>query len=150
MVARRVGGARRKKREMTESTATHGGGARPRAGNDEPERSIDVSIFGGRKLIGHWRPAKRMTSISILGGSHIDLSEAAIAEGGTTITRFALIGGTHVIVPDGVGVRVTGLSVFGGRRVDTGAESGTQESRLVLLRVFSLVGGVKVESRKGQ
>jgi hypothetical protein len=135
---------------MTERTAPQEGASPARPGDDEPERSIDVSIVGGRKLIGRWRPAKRMTSVSILGGSHIDLSEAGIAEEGITITRFALIGGTHVIVPDGVGVRVAGLSVFGGRRVDTGADPGSPESPLVLLRVFSLVGGVKVESRKDE
>lgn len=126
-----------------------GHGASSPTGTDGQERTIDVSIFGGRKLTGRWRPARRMTLVSVLGGCHIDLRQAEIADDGITITRFALIGGTHVIVPDRVAVRIGGLSVFGGRRIDSRADPGPPGAPRALLRVFSLVGGVKVESRTG-
>jgi hypothetical protein len=111
-------------------------------------RTIDVSILGGRKLAGRWRPAKRMISVSVLGGCHIDLREAEIADDGITILRFALIGGTHVIAREGVAVQLDGFSVFGGRRVDSEADPGPPGGPLVRVRVIGLVGGVKVESEK--
>ncbi len=132
-----------------ERPAEQRAGSPTRPGDDEQERTIDVSIVGGRKLTGRWRPAKRMTLVSVLGGCHIDLRQAEIADDGITITRFGLIGGTHAIVPDGVAVRVGGFSVLGGRRVDSRADPGPPGAPLVLLRVFGLVGGVKVESRTG-
>ena len=63
--------------------------------------TIDVSILGGRKFTGRWRPPKRMTMVSVLGGREIDLREAEIPSDGITINVVGLIGGTHVIVPDG-------------------------------------------------
>jgi integrase len=119
-----------------------------RPGSDRGTRTIDVGILGGRKLTGRWRPATRMTSVSVLGGCHIDLREAEIADDGVTIIRFALVGGTHVIVPDGVAIQLDGFSVLGGRRVDSHADPSPTRAPLVRLRVFSLVGGVKVESEK--
>jgi len=118
-------------------------------GKDSVTRTIDVSILGGRKLAGRWRPAKRLISVSVAGGCHIDLREAEIADDGITILRFALIGGTHVIAREGVAVQLDGFSVFGGRRVDSQADPGSSGAPVVRLRVFSLVGGVKVEGEKG-
>ncbi len=87
-----------------------------------------------------------MTSVSLIGGCHIDLREAEIPQDGATITRIALVGGTHVVVPARVPVQVEGFSVLGGRRVDGGAEAGDPGAPLVRLRVFSVVGGLMVET----
>jgi Cell wall-active antibiotics response 4TMS YvqF len=117
--------------------------------SDTGDRTIDVGILGGRKLTGRWRPAKRVISVSVIGGCHIDLRQAEIARDGITITRVALVGGTHLIVPDGVAVRVSGFSIFGGRRVDSTADPGPPEAPLIRLRVFAFWGGLKVESQSG-
>jgi hypothetical protein len=110
-------------------------------------RTTDVSILGGRKFTGRWRPPKEMTLIGVLGGREIDLREAEIDPDGVTINVVGLIGGTHVIVPDGVNVEVSGFSGLGGRRIDSRAEPGPSGARVVRLRVFGIVGGLKVESR---
>jgi hypothetical protein len=110
-------------------------------------RTIDVSILGGRKFKGRWRPPKTMTLVSLLGGRELDFREAEIPPEGITINAFGLIGGTHVIVPDGVNVEVSGFSGLGGRRVDSHAEPGAPGKSVVRLHVFGAVGGLKVESR---
>ena len=110
-------------------------------------RTTDVSILGGRKFKGRWRPPKEMTLVGVLGGREIDLREAEIDPDGVTINVIGLIGGTHVIVPDGVNVEVSGFSGFGGRRIDSRAEPGPSGARVVRLRVFGIVGGLMVESR---
>ena len=56
-------------------------------------RTIDVSILGGRKFKGRWRPPKTMTLVSLLGGRELDLREAEIPPEGITINAFGLIGG---------------------------------------------------------
>lgn len=123
---------------------------------DKPQRTseadrvqggtFDVSIFGGRKFKGRWRPPKTMTLVSVIGGRELDLREAEIsAADGVTINAISLIGGTHVIVPDGLNVEVSGFSGLGGPRVDSNANPGSPSAPGVRLRVFSLVGGLKVE-----
>jgi hypothetical protein len=124
-------------------------GQAPSSRNDAGDRTLDVAILGGRKFTGRWRPAKRTSLVSLIGGCHIDLREAEIPGDGITITRIALVGGTHVVAPPGLPVQVEGFSVLGGRRVDAGAEAGDPGAPLVRLRVFSFVGGLKVENRSG-
>jgi hypothetical protein len=110
--------------------------------------TIDVSIVGGRRFKGRWRPPKKMTMVSVLGGREIDLREAEIPAEGITINVIGLIGGTHVIVPDGINVEVSGFSGLGGRRVDSRAEPGAAGERVVRLHVFGVLGGLRVESRE--
>lgn len=110
--------------------------------------TIDVSILGGRKFTGRWRPPKTMTMVGVLGGREIDLREAEIPADGITINVIGLIGGTHVIVPDGINVEVSGFSGLGGRRVDSHAEPGAPGERVVRLNVFGALGGLKVESQE--
>jgi predicted membrane protein len=50
------------------------------------------------------------------------------------------VGGTHLIVPDDIAVEVSGFSVFGGRRVDSSADSGPSEAPLVRLAALRLLG----------
>jgi hypothetical protein len=108
--------------------------------------TFDVSILGGRKFKGRWRPPTTMTLVSVIGGRELDLREAEIpATDGVTINAISLVGGTHVIVPDGLNVEVSGFSGLGGRKVDSKANPGSPSAPHVRLRVFSLVGGLKVE-----
>jgi predicted membrane protein len=88
-----------------------------------------------------------MTLVSLPGGRELDFREAEIPLEGITIDAFGLIGGTHVIVPDGVNVEVSGFSGLGGGRVDSHAEPGAPGNSVVRLHVFGAVGGLKVESR---
>ena len=84
------------------------------AESSSASRTVDVSILGGRKFKGRWRPPRTMTLVSLLGGRELDFREAEIPPEGITINAFGLIGGTHVIVPDGVNVEVSGFSGLGG------------------------------------
>jgi hypothetical protein len=110
-------------------------------------RTIDVSILGGRTFTGRWRPPKTMTLVSLLGGTELDLREAEIPPEGITINAFGVIGGTHVIVPDGVNVEVSGFSGLGGRSIDSHAEPGAPGKSVVRLNVFGALGGLRVESQ---
>jgi hypothetical protein len=63
-----------------------------------------------RDLDGH-------SACSIFGGVTIDLTAGLLREGETSISVFAIFGGTEVFVPDDVAIRVTGVTIFGGVKV---------------------------------
>lgn len=60
-----------------------------------------------RDLNGHM-------TMSVFGGTHIDLTAAPLASGETMIRVISVFGGAEVLVPDNVAIRVTGISIFGG------------------------------------
>lgn len=68
------------------------------------------SLSNERDLNGH-------TTVSVFGGTKIDLTAAALPAGETRISVVSVFGGTEIFVPDDVAVRVTGVSIFGGVKV---------------------------------
>jgi hypothetical protein len=63
-----------------------------------------------------------------------------------SLTAIALVGGVRVEVPPELRVEVSGFSVVGGRRVDTDERLG-RDAPTLRVRAFSLIGGVRVQSR---
>jgi hypothetical protein len=43
------------------------------------DRTVNVSLFGGRKLTGRWRPAEHMIFVSVIGGCHRGLLASSAA-----------------------------------------------------------------------
>lgn len=105
-----------------------------------------VSILGGSDRKGRWRLSRKATSVNILGGSNIDLSEVELAGPHTELTVFALLGGADVIVPEGLTVEVSEFAFLGGNdvKVDRGADGGP----VVHLKVISILGGTNVKRPK--
>ncbi len=68
------------------------------------------SLSNERDLNGH-------TAVSVFGGSRIDLTAGPIAVGEVRINVVAVFGGTVILVPQDVALRVTGVSIFGGVKV---------------------------------
>lgn len=54
------------------------------------------------------------TSVSVFGGTRIDFTVSPLAYGETYLRVVSVFGGTEIIVPDDVAVRITGVSIFGG------------------------------------
>jgi predicted membrane protein len=63
--------------------------------------------YDGRELDGH-------STTSIFGHVTIDLTSARLPPGQTRINVYSVFGGIDVLVPDDVGVRVTGITCFSG------------------------------------
>lgn len=105
-----------------------------------------VSILGGSDRRGRWRLSPRATSVNILGGSNIDLSEVELAAPRIELTVFALLGGADVIVPEGLNVDVSEFALLGGNHVKVGP-SGSGEPR-VHIKLISVLGGSNVKHRR--
>jgi hypothetical protein len=89
-------------------------------------------------------PATDLLHAALIGGADIDLSAATIPPAGVTITKFSLVGGLDLTVPDGVRVELRGLTLFGGQRISPG--SAAPDAPGVRVRDFDLVGGIKVRA----
>ncbi|MEM8925501.1 MAG: LiaF domain-containing protein [Actinomycetota bacterium] len=120
---------------------------------DQPPPPVDarhlapVSRFAlvGDVKVGGWLTVEEdMTIISGVGDITVDLSSAAIGDGGVTVKTWSLVGDTRVIVPDGARVQVETISVLG-----DDAEAVTPpigNGPVVRVRSFSLIGDTSVYS----
>jgi hypothetical protein len=106
-----------------------------------------VAIFSGIDRKGIWSPAKTIPAISIFGGIQLDLSEARLNPGVTSINVIAIFGGADIIVPDGVNVEVSGIGLFGGFDNATSSEPHPSAPTIRITGV-ALFGGVSVREKK--
>lgn len=69
-----------------------------------PEHDRIFSIMANTKRRGVWRPARHFDLWSIMSETHVDLTEALLAEGVTEIEVRAIMTSVKIIVPPGVRV----------------------------------------------
>lgn len=103
-----------------------------------------VSVMGGSTLAGRWRVAGRLRSVSVMGGSDIDLRDAELSGDEVEVLTFALMGGDTIYVPDSVALEVSGLALMGGNSVHGGGRPARPGAPRVRVRACSLMGGVDV------
>jgi hypothetical protein len=109
-------------------------------------------VSNERDLNGH-------TAVAVFGGTQIDLAAAPLAIGETRINVVSVFGGTDILVPDDVAVRVTGISIFGGvnvrgREISSGILSVNQyespgyavAARRLHIDATSIFGGTKIRT----
>jgi predicted membrane protein len=90
----------------------------------EPSRLRTVAL-GGRTTLNLFQSSSLSneidlnghTTVSVFGGTRIDLTAAPVGVGETRISVISVFGGTEVFVPGDVAIRVTGVSIFGGVKV---------------------------------
>ncbi len=107
-----------------------------------------VAVLSGTTRRGRWRPARKNTCITIMGGAEVDFREAVFGPGVTELRIFSLWGGTEVIVPPGVNVEAHGVALLGGFNHETD-ESAVHDPTAPTLRVTGVacMGGVEVTTR---
>ncbi len=103
-----------------------------------------VSVLGGSSRSGRWRASERLRVVSILGGSHVDLSRAVVTSAEVRVTAFSFLGGVSITVPKGVDVELTGFSIMGGRGLDIGDEPSRPGTPVIRVRAFAFLGGVGI------
>jgi Domain of unknown function (DUF1707)/Cell wall-active antibiotics response 4TMS YvqF len=131
--------------DLPEPATRGGSGLQPLV--RENRRQWMVSLLGEQRRSGRWRLAARTTIVSVIGETELDLREAVIDAPEVWITAVGLIGEHHVIVPSGVDVELSGFVLLGGRHVHVGSVPPRSETPKVHLRVFGLIGEVRVDSR---
>jgi hypothetical protein len=101
-----------------------------------------VGLLGGVERRGRWAPGARVLHVALLGGADLDCTEAERPE--TTLVAVSVVGGVHVTVPPDVRVVVSGL-----RRANEPGLPGAEGERVLRVRSFTILGGVKVDRAAG-
>jgi Domain of unknown function (DUF1707)/Cell wall-active antibiotics response 4TMS YvqF len=126
-------------------------GAPPPAG--APPRttsSLVLGILGGGDRKGRWRVPPRMTVVNVMGGADLDLREAVLDAPEVEITVWSLMGGSDVIVPEGVHVELEGFALLGGNRLRVDGPPPPAGAPVVRVRAWSLMGGTDVKTKAGR
>jgi hypothetical protein len=105
-----------------------------------------VSIFADVSRSGWWRAEGTVSPMSLFGDVELDLRQAAVPTGEVRINAVAPFGDIEVIVPDGVGVELTGSSVFGRKKVDVRRPASIESAPVVRVRAVTVFGSVLVRS----
>jgi hypothetical protein len=122
----------------SEAEACRPGGTGPRSSD------VSVAIFGGSDFRGVWRAPRKLDSLSLFGGTNIDLRKAIVPREGMTISCLCLFGGVDVIVPPGMRVVVRGMGVFGGFD-RTSNEVDDPDAPTILVEGLAFFGGVSIK-----
>jgi len=112
-----------------------------------PGKRWFVGILGGGDHKGRWRIAARATVVNVMGGADLDLRDAHIDSNETVITVVSLMGGSDIIVPEGVEVELSGFALLGGNDLKVEGPRPRPAAPVVRVRAFSLMGGTDVKTK---
>jgi hypothetical protein len=112
-------------------------------GRAEQGQGNAVAILSGVERKGRWIVAPTFTTVAVMGGIELDLTEAVLTATETTMTVFCLMGGIEITVPEGVDVRIDAVALLGGHSGPT----TTPPPGAPVLRITGLVvmGGLDVK-----
>jgi hypothetical protein len=107
-----------------------------------------VAVMGGANRRGRFRLGTHTNVVTVMGGANIDLRQAELDGPDVTITVISVMGGSNLIVPEGVDVDLSGLSIMGGRNYRRGRQPLPPGAPVVRVRAFSVMGGVSVVTKR--
>jgi len=108
-----------------------------------------IAVMSGTTRVGVWTVPPTFTSVAVMGGVEIDLTEARFEDAETTIQAFALMGGIDIYVPEDIAVQVNGTG-FMGAFENRAADQAQPRPGVPLVKITGLavMGGVEVKRRK--
>jgi uncharacterized protein DUF1707/cell wall-active antibiotic response 4TMS protein YvqF len=112
--------------------------------------SLILGILGGGDRRGRWRVAERVKVINVLGGADLDLREATLAGPEVHITVISLLGGSDIVVPEGVHVELSSFAFLGGDELKLEGPEPAPGAPVVHVRTVSILGGTDVKTRRGR
>ncbi|HTI32120.1 MAG TPA: LiaF domain-containing protein [Miltoncostaea sp.] len=87
--------------------------------------------------------------VNVMGGADLDLRQATVEAGETRITVFSLMGGSTIVVPEGVAVDAGGFAFMGGNDVRLEGRPPPPGAPRLRVRAWSLMGGTDVTTVPG-
>ncbi len=106
-----------------------------------------VAVMSESESKGRWRLGEHTSVIALMGECHLDLSQAEIDGPDVVITAVGIMGTIDIVVPEGIDVDLTGLSIMGRRSLQVHDVPVLRGSPRILVRAFPIMGEVKVSSR---
>ncbi len=112
-----------------------------------PGTDTTIAVFGGTDRRGPWRARRRLTSLTLFGGTQLDFRDATFESDVCEVSILCLFGGVEVLVPEGVAVRNECIAVFGGTDIKHTSPPRPGAPTLVL-RGFVAFGGVEAKGAR--
>jgi len=106
-----------------------------------------VAVMGESESKGRWRLGGHTGVLALMGQCHLDLSRAEIDGPEMVITAVGIMGEIEIVVPEGIDVEVTGLSIMGTKAIAMRDVPVLRGSPRILVRAFPIMGEVTVRSR---
>lgn len=107
-----------------------------------------VALFSGNSGRVVSQGFKGGSSVSMFGGSEVDLRDAKLAGGEAKFDVFAMFGGTEIRVPENWEIVTKGIPLFGGMddKTSAPAREGEVDSPTLVINYLALFGGVEVKN----
>jgi hypothetical protein len=112
--------------------------------------SLILGILGGGDRRGRWRVAERVKVINLLGGADLDLREATLAGPEVHITVISILGGSDIVVPEGVHVELSSFALLGGDELKLEGSEPPPGAPVVHVHTVSILGGTDVKTKRGR
>ncbi|WP_283132778.1 DUF1707 SHOCT-like domain-containing protein [Rhizohabitans arisaemae] len=126
------------------SVAPHAPAYPAREGAPRRGRRWFVAVMGDTKRRGRWKVDQELGAVAVMGDVLLDLRETELISGEVDIAATAIMGDVTIIVPDGVDVDVSGISIMGDKRVKVAEAPPGRTVPRVRVNAFVLMGDVKV------
>ncbi|MCF7890120.1 cell wall-active antibiotics response protein [Candidatus Bipolaricaulota bacterium] len=107
-----------------------------------------VALFSGNSSKVVSQAFRGGSSVSMFGGSEVDLTDAKLSSGEAKFDVFAMFGGTEITVPESWEIVIKGLPLFGGLDDKTSAPTreGEVDPPTLVINYLALFGGVEVKN----
>ncbi len=107
-----------------------------------------VALFSGNSSRVVSQAFQGGSSVSMFGGTEVDLRDAKLSGGEAKFDVFAMFGGAEITVPEGWEIVIKGLPVFGGMDDKTSAPRREDEINppTLVINYLALFGGVEVNN----
>ncbi len=114
---------------------------------DLPSNHGVVAFLSHQKRLGSWQLAPETRVVSVVGQAELDLREADLSGGESTIEIFCVLGGVEIIVPPGVRVLNEGDSIAGSFEMKSGDWETLPGSPTIRITGNAYLGSVEIFQR---
>ena len=104
------------------------------------------SLFGDIVVSGRWRAGDEVRVRTVFGDAKLDLRDAISDDDVLHLHCATVFGDVKVQVPDGVEVELTGMSVFGDRRLELAPVPRIPGTPLIRVHGSTIFGDVRIRS----
>ena len=111
------------------------------------ESDLIVSIWGGTERKGGWIPPRRLSAVTVMGGTELDFRQATFATETVSVRLLTLMGGVDIVVPPGVRVEWGGIALMGGVSTPEPGTPPAPDAPVIRISGLVCMGGVDVVER---
>lgn len=116
----------------------------PPAARPGKVRKWIVAVMGDAKRTGTWRIDDGIGAVCVMGDVVLDLRQAEVRQREVDIIATCVMGDVKIIVPDGVDVELSGVTIMGDKKVQVVEAPRGQSVPVVKVTAYVLMGDVKI------